>query len=108
MRSAHSAGKFSINASSGALQLDHEVFLLQAYRIAEGKESKKYLSVWPSSIIICPFSSLSTLGIFTRSGFSQSMSTALVLPSPNPNGHLSVSCTPAVLFHAYDLVALQC
>lgn len=75
--------------------------------LQKGKETKKYLSVCPRSIILCPFSPLSTFGISPRSGFSQLTSTALILPSPNPDCHLSVSCTPAVLFHTHQLLPLK-
>lgn len=63
--------------------------------LQKSKETKTYLSVCPSKIVIFPFSPLSILEIPSRSGFSQLTNSALLLPSPNSDCHLSVLCTPA-------------
>lgn len=57
----------------------------------------KFLLVWASSIFIFTFSHRGTFGISSRSDFSYSTSTALILPYPNPCCQLSYICFVKVL-----------
>lgn len=63
-------------------------------RLHKGKETKTHLSICPSKIIIFPSHSLA-FGDFLQKWLFQLTTSALILPSPNPDCPLSALCTPA-------------